>query len=102
MKIQQLYAPRTLTLTFAVFTGDASFIEDFGSGRCDFPRVSADAPFDSAQRLDARPDATLLAPRILLRSAQVNINAGALPRGHRGLGAVTSPTTSRGKDGIRD
>jgi glyoxylase-like metal-dependent hydrolase (beta-lactamase superfamily II) len=42
----------------AVFTGDALFTEDYGTGRCDFPRGSADALYDSVQRLYALPDAT--------------------------------------------
>ena len=44
----------------ALFTGDALFIEDYGTGRCDFPRGSADdalrlgpAPLRAARR-DAR------------------------------------------------
>jgi glyoxylase-like metal-dependent hydrolase (beta-lactamase superfamily II) len=42
----------------AIFTGDALFTEDYGTGRCDFPRGSADALYDSIQRLYALPDAT--------------------------------------------
>ncbi len=43
----------------AVFTGDALFIEDYGTGRCDFPSGSADALYTSVQeRLYALPDAT--------------------------------------------
>lgn len=43
----------------AVFTGDALFIEDYGTGRCDFPRGSADALFTSVhERLYGLPDAT--------------------------------------------
>jgi glyoxylase-like metal-dependent hydrolase (beta-lactamase superfamily II) len=42
----------------AVFTGDALFTEDYGTGRCDFPRGSADALYESVQRLYALPDAT--------------------------------------------
>lgn len=42
----------------AVFAGDALFIEDYGTGRCDFPRGSAEALYDSVQRLYALPDAT--------------------------------------------
>jgi glyoxylase-like metal-dependent hydrolase (beta-lactamase superfamily II) len=42
----------------AVFTGDALFTEDYGTGRCDFPRGSADTLYDSIQRLYALPDAT--------------------------------------------
>lgn len=43
----------------AAFTGDALFIEDYGTGRCDFPSGSADALFTSVhERLYALPDAT--------------------------------------------
>jgi glyoxylase-like metal-dependent hydrolase (beta-lactamase superfamily II) len=116
----------------AVFTGDALFIEDYGTGRCDFPRGSAAALYDSIQRLYALPDdtrvfvghdyqpggrevrwqttigqskasnvqlsattsrsefvamreardATLAAPRLLLPSVQVNVDAGRLPAPH--------------------
>lgn len=43
----------------AVFVGDAVFIEDYGTGRCDFPKGSADALYTSVhERLYALPDAT--------------------------------------------
>lgn len=43
----------------AVFTGDALFIEDYGTGRCDFPRGSAQALYHSVHdRLYALPDST--------------------------------------------
>jgi glyoxylase-like metal-dependent hydrolase (beta-lactamase superfamily II) len=43
----------------AVFTGDALFIEDYGTGRCDFPGGSADALYTSVHdRLYALPDET--------------------------------------------
>lgn len=43
----------------AVFTGDALFIEDYGTGRCDFPKGSADALYTSVhERLYALPDET--------------------------------------------
>jgi glyoxylase-like metal-dependent hydrolase (beta-lactamase superfamily II) len=48
----------TYRIEDAVFTGDALFIEDYGTGRCDFPRGSAEAMYDSVQRLYALPDAT--------------------------------------------
>lgn len=114
----------------AVFTGDALFTEDYGTGRCDFPAGSASDLYDSVQKLYALPDetrvfvghdyqpggrevrwettigkskaqnpqlrastskeefvkmreardATLAAPRLLLQSVQVNINAGRLPK----------------------
>lgn len=124
----------------AVFTGDALFMEDSGTGRCDFPRGSAEALYASVHdRLYALPaetrvfvghdyqpggralaftttigeerernsqlredtraedyiamrnarDKTLAAPRLLLPSVQVNIDAGRLPpaddRGRRFL-----------------
>lgn len=43
----------------AIFTGDALLIEDYGTGRCDFPRGSADALYASVhERLYALPDST--------------------------------------------
>lgn len=42
----------------AVFTGDALFMHDYGTGRCDFPNGSAAALYDSVQRLYALPDDT--------------------------------------------
>ncbi len=122
----------SLQIDDAVFTGDALFTEDYGTGRCDFPRGSADMLYDSIQRLYALPDATrvfvghdyqpggravrwettigaskrrnpqlsatttreqfvtlrqsrdasLAAPKLLLPSVQVNIDAGRLPAPH--------------------
>jgi glyoxylase-like metal-dependent hydrolase (beta-lactamase superfamily II) len=122
----------TYKIDDALFTGDALFTEDYGTGRCDFPRGSAEALYDSIQRLYALPDATrvfvghdyqpggrelrwqttigaskaknrqlsaattkaefiamrrardagLGAPRLLLPSVQVNIDAGRLPPPH--------------------
>jgi glyoxylase-like metal-dependent hydrolase (beta-lactamase superfamily II) len=49
----------TYKIDDAIFTGDALFIEDYGTGRCDFPRGSADALYTSVhERLYALPDAT--------------------------------------------
>ena len=43
----------------AVFTGDALFIEDYGTGRCDFPRGDAATLYRSVHdKLYALPDAT--------------------------------------------
>lgn len=122
----------TYRIEDALFTGDALFIEDYGTGRCDFPRGSAAALYDSIQRLYALPDelrvfvghdyqpggrpvrwettlgaskarnpqlsartaraefiamrqardAGLAAPRLLLPSVQVNVDAGRLPAPH--------------------
>jgi glyoxylase-like metal-dependent hydrolase (beta-lactamase superfamily II) len=113
----------------ALFSGDALFMPDSGTGRCDFPAGSAEQLFDSIQKLYQLPDSTrvftghdyqpngrplrfeatigeekksniqlkdvtskddfvafrtardktLSAPRLLLPSIQVNIDAGHLP-----------------------
>lgn len=113
----------------ALFTGDALFMHDYGTGRCDFPKGSAEDLYDSLQKLYALPDetrvfvghdyqpggrelrwettigaskasnpqlkadtpredfvkfrterdATLSAPRLLLPSVQLNVDAGRLP-----------------------
>lgn len=42
----------------AVFTGDALFMDDYGTGRTDFPKGSAEALYDSVQRLYQLPDST--------------------------------------------
>lgn len=49
----------TYKIEDAIFTGDALFIEDAGTGRCDFPAGSADALYTSVhERLYTLPDAT--------------------------------------------
>jgi glyoxylase-like metal-dependent hydrolase (beta-lactamase superfamily II) len=137
----------------AIFTGDALFMHDYGTGRCDFPRGSAEDLYDSIQKLYRLPDATrvfvghdyqpggrdvawettigrskaenvqlradtskedfvaarkkrdatLAAPRLLLPSVQVNIDAGRLPKPHaNGIRYLSlpvnfkSPTTQEG------
>jgi glyoxylase-like metal-dependent hydrolase (beta-lactamase superfamily II) len=55
------HTPACLTFHIgdAVFTGDALFLEDYGTGRCDFPRGSAEELFTSVHdRLYALPDET--------------------------------------------
>jgi len=54
------HTPACLTYRIgdALFTGDALFMPDFGTGRCDFPGGSAEALYDSIQRLYALPDDT--------------------------------------------
>jgi glyoxylase-like metal-dependent hydrolase (beta-lactamase superfamily II) len=42
----------------AIFTGDALFMPDMGTGRCDFPGGSATDLYDSIQKLYALPDST--------------------------------------------
>lgn len=46
----------------AIFTGDALFIHDYGTGRCDFPNGSPPDLYDSIVRLYALPDATRVFP----------------------------------------
>lgn len=48
----------TYKIDDALFTGDAMFMPDMGTGRCDFPGGSAEALYDSIQRLYALPDTT--------------------------------------------
>jgi len=119
----------TYRIDDALFTGDALFVDDYGTGRCDFPKGSSEDLYDSIQKLYALPDetrvfvghdyqpngrdvawettigkskannpqlngdttreqfvkmrderdATLAAPRLLLPSVQLNIDAGRLP-----------------------
>jgi glyoxylase-like metal-dependent hydrolase (beta-lactamase superfamily II) len=42
----------------ALFVGDALFMPDYGTGRCDFPDGSAEALFDSIQKLYQLPEST--------------------------------------------
>jgi glyoxylase-like metal-dependent hydrolase (beta-lactamase superfamily II) len=46
----------------AIFTGDALFADDYGTGRCDFPRGSPPDLYDSIRRLYALPDETRVFP----------------------------------------
>jgi len=48
----------TLKLEDTLFTGDALFMPDFGTGRCDFPGGSAADLYDSIQKLYALPEST--------------------------------------------
>ncbi len=48
----------SLKIGDAVFTGDALFMPDFGTGRCDFPGGSAEQLFDSIQALYGLPEST--------------------------------------------
>lgn len=136
LKIKTIFTPghtpacASYLIDDAVFTGDALFMPDYGTGRCDFPAGSSEALFESVQRLYKLPDATrvfvghdyqpngrgveyestigeekrnniqlkldttrqdfvdfrnrrdktLAAPKLLLPSVQVNIQAGHLPK----------------------
>jgi len=42
----------------AIFTGDVLFVDDYGTGRCDFPKGSAEAMYDSVQKLYELPEDT--------------------------------------------
>lgn len=48
----------TWKIADAIFTGDALFMPDFGTGRCDFPGGSAEALYRSVRTLYALPDST--------------------------------------------
>ncbi|MGF1510044.1 MAG: MBL fold metallo-hydrolase [Myxococcota bacterium] len=48
----------TYKIQDALFTGDALFMDDYGTGRCDFPNGSAADLYDSIQKLYAFPDET--------------------------------------------
>jgi glyoxylase-like metal-dependent hydrolase (beta-lactamase superfamily II) len=55
------HTPACLTYKIddAIFTGDALFMHDYGTGRCDFPRGSAEALYESVHdKLYALPDET--------------------------------------------
>ncbi len=136
LKIDTIYTPghtpacASYLIGDAVFTGDALFMPDYGTGRCDFPAGSAEDLYTSVHdklyslpdetraftghdyQPNGRPvawestigeqkeknihikasttknefvefrtsrDRTLAAPRLLLPSVQVNIDAGKLP-----------------------
>ena len=48
----------TFAIGGALFVGDALFMDDYGTGRCDFPKGSASELYDSVQRIYAYPDET--------------------------------------------
>lgn len=48
----------TFKIEDAIFTGDALFMDDYGTGRCDFPAGSATDLYESIQRLYTLPDTT--------------------------------------------
>jgi glyoxylase-like metal-dependent hydrolase (beta-lactamase superfamily II) len=52
----------TYKIEDTIFTGDALFIHDYGTGRCDFPCGSAAKLYDSIQRLYALPPETRVCP----------------------------------------
>lgn len=53
----------TYRIDDALFTGDALFMHDYGTGRCDFPRGSSEALYDSVvNRLYTLPDSMRVFP----------------------------------------
>lgn len=78
----------------AVFTGDALFMDDYGTGRTDFPKGSAEALYDSVQRLYGLPDDT----RVFVghdylpngREVKWETTIGASKRNNPQLSAATS------------
>ncbi len=48
----------TYVIGDALFTGDSLLMDDLGTGRCDFPKGSAEALYDSVAKLYAFPDDT--------------------------------------------
>lgn len=49
-------ADTTYIIGDAVFVGDAMFLPDVGTGRCDFPGGNADDSYDSSRKLFTLPD----------------------------------------------
>jgi glyoxylase-like metal-dependent hydrolase (beta-lactamase superfamily II) len=66
LQIQAIHTPGhtpaclTYRIGDALFVGDAMFMPDSGTGRCDFPGGSGEALYDSIQKLYALPDNTRL------------------------------------------
>jgi glyoxylase-like metal-dependent hydrolase (beta-lactamase superfamily II) len=64
LRIETIYTPghtpacASYLIEDALFTGDAIFMPDQGTGRCDFPGGSAEQLYDSIQRLYQLPEAT--------------------------------------------
>lgn len=58
------HTPACLTFKIgdALFTGDALFMDDYGVGRCDFPRGSAETLYESIQTLYRLPDSMRVFP----------------------------------------
>ena len=52
----------TFQIGDALFTGDLLFMDDYGTGRCDFPKGSSVDMYASIQKLYAMPDTTKVYP----------------------------------------
>jgi glyoxylase-like metal-dependent hydrolase (beta-lactamase superfamily II) len=78
----------------AIFTGDLLFMDDYGTGRCDFPKGSAQAMYESVRRIYQLPDAT----RVFVghdylpggRAVRWETSIGASKRNNPQLNAETS------------
>lgn len=90
------HTPACLTYEIgdALFTGDLIFLDDYGTGRCDFPRGSAAQMYDSVQKLYAYPDATKIHPGHdyppATRSWKHETTVGASKRANPQLSATTT------------
>ncbi len=64
LKIEVIHTPGhtpacvTFKVGDALFTGDVLFMDDYGTGRCDFPAGSAKDMYNSIQKLYKMPDET--------------------------------------------
>lgn len=56
------HTPACTSLLFdgLIFTGDALFMPDYGTGRCDFPSGSAEKLYDSIQKIYSLPTDTII------------------------------------------
>lgn len=52
----------TFQIDDAIFTGDLIFMDDYGTGRCDFPAGSAADMYESIQKIYRLPDSTRVFP----------------------------------------
>ena len=52
----------TYRIEDTIFTGDALFVHDYGTGRCDFPNGSAAQLYDSIKRLYELPETVRVCP----------------------------------------
>jgi glyoxylase-like metal-dependent hydrolase (beta-lactamase superfamily II) len=90
----------------ALFTGDLLFMDDYGTGRCDFPKGSAEAMYESVRRIYQLPDET----RVFVghdylpegRALRWETSIGASKRHNPQLNAETSRETFVSQRKARD
>jgi glyoxylase-like metal-dependent hydrolase (beta-lactamase superfamily II) len=84
----------TYHISDALFTGDALFMDDYGTGRCDFPKGSAEDLYHSIRKLYELPDATRVFPGHDYppagRSVKWETTIGASKRNNPQLNATTT------------